>query len=678
MQLLGIDVGGTFTDLVVYDEATGVVRLAKVPSTPADQSVGMINGIDRLDLDLDGVAKLAHGSTVATNTALERNGAITAILTTKGFRDVVEVGRGNRIDLYDIKAVRPKSLVPRSLVFEVPERMLHDGSVLAALDTAAVRRAVAAMKRQGVTSLAICFLHAYANPAHEAKAKALVESLAPDIAVCTSSEILPEYREYERFATTVLNAYVAPRMARYLDALRRKLKRKGFGRPVAIMTSNGGTASAEWLARHPIHSMLSGPAAGVIGAVHVGRAMGQGNIITCDMGGTSTDVCLIRDHEYALSSDGMIGAMPNRAPHVDINSIGAGGGSIASTGSGGFLEVGPRSAGAVPGPACYGRGGTEPTVTDANVVLGRLDTTQPLGGDLRLDAAKARAAVAGLADRLEVDLLTMAQGIVTIANAKMTGAIKEITIMRGIDPRDFTLMMYGGAGPLHGAAIAEELGIARVVIPPMPGNFSAFGLLVADVRHDFARGRVVATRDLGFAELEDTFATLEAEGRAVLASEGVPAEKMRFERRLDMRFIGQAFELSVLVPPEATDMAAIDAAFHRVYERRYAHAVEDPAEIVTFRLTALGSVQKPGLPKPNGVAVSAAAARIGNRAMAFDGRMVDTPVYARGKLPPGEAVVGPAAIEESGTTTIVPPGSAAFADSHGNLILERQVTGTSS
>jgi N-methylhydantoinase A len=671
MQLLGIDVGGTFTDLVVYDETNGAVRLAKVPSTPADQSAGMIAGIDRLALDLNLVAKLAHGSTVATNTALERNGAVTAIVTTKGFRDVVEVGRGNRIDLYDIKAVRPKSLVPRSLVFEVRERTLHDGSVLTPLDTGGLRRAVTAMKARGVAAIAICFLHAYANADNERKAKALIERLAPDVLVFGSAEILPEYREYERFATTVLNAYVAPRVAGYLDGLRRKLKRKGFTRPVAIMTSNGGTASAEWLARHPIHSMLSGPAAGVIGAVHVGRAMGQADVITCDMGGTSTDVCLIRDHGYALTSEGVIGSLPNRVPHVEINSIGAGGGSIAWL-VGGFLNVGPRSAGAVPGPACYGRGGTEPTVTDANVVLGRLDTAQPLGGGLALDAEKARAAVAALGEQLGVGLLAMAQGIVTIANTKMTAAIKEITIMRGIDPRDFALMMYGGAGPLHAAAIAEELGIARVIIPPMPGNFSAFGLLVADIRHDFARGRVVATQALPFAELQATFAALEEEGRAALKAEGVSELAMRFERRLDMRFIGQAFELSVPVPADAADMAAIDRAFQQVYERRYAHAVADPAEIVTFRLTALGVVPKPSVPKPNGVAPSAEGARSGMRPMAFDDRFRDTPIYARERVPPGEPINGPAAIEEAGTTTIVPPGTTAIVDPHGNLILERR------
>jgi N-methylhydantoinase A len=672
MQLLGIDVGGTFTDLVLYDEASGGVRLAKVTSTPADQSAGMIAGIERLGLDLAQVAKLAHGSTVATNTALERNGAVTAILTTKGFRDVVEVGRGNRIDLYDIKAVRPRPLVPRSLVFEVDERTLHDGSVLRRLDAAGVRRAVAVMKARGVSAVAVCFLHAYANPANEQQAKALIGKLAPSMLVSTSAEVLPEYREYERFATTVLNAYVAPRVSRYLGGLRRKLKSRGFTRPVAIMTSNGGTASAEWLARHPIHSMLSGPAAGVIGAVHVGRGAGEPNLITCDMGGTSTDVCLIRGLDYALTSEGAIGAMPNRVPHVEINSIGAGGGSIAWLGAGGFLSVGPRSAGAVPGPACYGRGGREPTVTDANVVLGRLDTGKPLGGDLKLDPALAQAAVGRLAEQLGVAPLAMAQGIVTIANTKMTAAIKEITIMRGIDPRDFALMMYGGAGPLHGAAIAEELGIRRVLVPPMPGNFSAFGLLVADIRHDFARSRVIPTRDLPFAELAATFAALEAEGRATLAREGVAEADMRFERRLDMRFIGQAFELSVPVPDDAADMAAIDRAFQRVYAERYAHAVSDPVEIVTFRLTALGGVPKPRLPRPNGVAPSAAAAQVGTRPMVFADGFVETPIYARDKLPPDEPVIGPAAVEESGTTTIIPPGGVGFADAHGNLILERR------
>ena len=670
MQWLGIDVGGTFTDLVAYDEASGTVSLAKVPSTPKDHAEGMIAGIEQLGLALEDVAKLAHGSTVATNTVLERSGAVTAILTTAGFRDVVEVGRGNRLDLYDIKAVRPKPLVPRSLVFEVAERMLHDGSVLTPLDLAQVRRAVQEMRRRGVGAVAVCFLHAYANGEHERQAKALIERLAPELEVSTSSEILTEYREYERFATTVLNAYVAPRMARYLGSLRRKLAQRGYRRPVAIMTSNGGTAQAEWLARHPIHSMLSGPAAGVIGAAHVGRLAGHPDLITCDMGGTSTDVCLVKGGEFGLSGEGMIGAWPNRVPHVEINSIGAGGGSIAAVDAGGFLQVGPRSAGAVPGPAAYGRGGTEATVTDANVVLGRIDAQQKLAGSLALDGGKARAAVARLAERLGVDTIAMARGILAIATARMTGAIKEITIMRGHDPRDFALMVYGGAGPLHGAAIAAELGIARVIVPPMPGNFSAFGLLVAEVRHDFSRSRVVPTAALDFAELEALFAELEAQGRAALAREGVAEGGMRFERRLDMRFVGQAFELPVPVSGLGS-MAAIDAAFQQVYERRYAHRSTAPAEIVTFRLTAFGGGAKPGLPKPNGAAPNVDAALAGRRAIAFDGDFLDTPVYARDRLPAGGILAGPAAIEESGTTTLVPPGLAARLDACGNLILER-------
>ena len=670
MLWLGIDVGGTFTDLVLYDEATGAIRLEKTPSTPRDHAEGMMTGIGRLAVELDRVERIAHGTTVATNTALERSGARTAVITTRGFRDVLEVGRGNRVVLYDIKATRPPGLVPRSLRLEVDERTLFDGTALRAPASEELERVVQALRAAGVQAVAVCYLHAYANDDNERRTKAAIATALPEVFVSTSSEVLPEYREYERFATTVLNVYVAPRVRRYLTSIAARLAERGYRRPLAVMTSNGGTLPAERVVDFPVHSMLSGPAAGVIGAAHVGGASGHANLITYDMGGTSTDVCLVRDGQFAMTTEGRVGTLPNKVLQLEINSIGAGGGSIAWLGAGSFLNVGPQSAGAAPGPACYGRGGEEPTVTDANVVLGRLGTVEPLGGEIRLDAGRARTAVARLAGALGIDAARMADGIVKLAVVKMTGAIKEISMMRGHDPRAFALFAYGGAGPLHAAFIAAELGMSRVVVPPMPGNFSAFGLLVADVRHDEVRTRVTRTAELELAELQRLFGELTARARARLAEDGFAPAAMRVQASLDMRYVGQAFELSVPFDAGLAVMKDVDRAFYAAHEARYAHATADPVEIVSLRVSAYGVGGKPSLPRAPKDG-SMPAARLAERAVLFDAVPTATAVYARDRLPSGATLEGPALIEEAGTTTVVPPGFRAGVDAHANLILER-------
>jgi len=655
---------------VLYDEATGAIRLEKTPSTPRDHAEGMMTGIGRLAVELARVERIAHGTTVATNTALERSGARTAVITTRGFRDVLEVGRGNRVVLYDIKATRPPGLVPRSLRLEVDERTLFDGSVLRAPAPEELERVVQALRAAGVEAAAVCYLHAYANDDNERRTKAAIATALPEVFVSTSSEVLPEYREYERFATTVLNAYVAPRVRRYLTSIAARLAERGYRRPLAVMTSNGGALPAERVVDFPVHSMLSGPAAGVIGAAHVGGASGHANLITYDMGGTSTDVCLVREGQFAMTTEGRVGTLPNKVLQIEINSIGAGGGSIAWLGAGSFLNVGPQSAGAAPGPACYGRGGEEPTVTDANVVLGRLGTVEPLGGEIRLDAGRARTAVARLARALGIDAALLADGIVKLAVVKMTGAIKEISIMRGHDPRAFALFAYGGAGPLHAAFIAAELGMSRVVVPPMPGNFSAFGLLVADVRHDEVRTRVTRTAELELAELQRLFGELTARARARLAQDGFAPAAMRVQASLDMRYVGQAFELSVPFDAGLASMKDVDRAFYRAHEARYAHATADPVEIVSLRVSAYGVGAKPSLPRaPKDGSVP--AARLGERTVLFDAVPTATAVYARDRLPSGAALEGPALIEEAGTTTVVPPGFRAGVDAHANLILER-------
>ncbi|MEJ0070729.1 MAG: hydantoinase/oxoprolinase family protein [Pseudomonadota bacterium] len=669
MLWLGVDVGGTFTDLVLYDQATGSIRVDKVPSTPHDPSIGILAGIARLGVDLPSVAKLAHGTTVATNTILERKGASCAVLTTRGFRDVLEVGRGNRLVLYNVKAVRPPPLVPRSRVFEVTERTLYDGTVRQAVDPEEVAAIGAGLAGSGIEAVAICFLHAYADDRNERAARAAIAKALPGAVISISSEVLPEYREYERFACTLLNAYVAPRMGRYLGALREGLATRGYDRSVDIMTSNGGTWPIPRIVESPVNSVLSGPAAGVMGALFVGNAAGYRNLITYDMGGTSTDTCLIRDGNFEMSTDGRIGAYPLKLQQIDINSIGAGAGSIAWLDAGGAISVGPQSAGAAPGPVCYGRGGSEPTVTDANVALGRIGTERPLGGEIHLDAEAARQSLQRLGDRVGIDQQRMAEGILRLVVAKMTSSIKEISIMRGHDPRDFALFAYGGAGPIHAALVAAELGCPRVIVPPMPGNFSAFGLLVADVRHDYARTRVVATAALPFAELQAILAEMREDGRRRLATDDFAPDKMRFEARLDMRYVGQAFELSVSVPDDAQRIEDIDAEFLKAYAKRYAYAQPGAAEIVTFRLSAYGEVAKPVLPKLRAGTLSHTPGNV--RQVAFDGRFHATPIHDRARLPAVAAIEGPAIIEEPGASTIVPPGFRVALDEFGNLVLER-------
>ena len=671
MLWLGIDVGGTFTDLVLYDDATGRTTLAKTPSTPHDQSEGIIEGMRRLGVDARRVGRFAHGSTVATNTALERSGARTAVLVTEGHRDVLIVGRGNRTAMYDIKGRGPVPLIARRDCLEIRERVAADGSILIPLDDAALSTIEASLARAGTEAAAICFLHAYANPVHEARVAARLRAALPKLVVSASSEVLPEFREHERFTATVLNAYVAPRMRTYIGGLRRRLAEAGCAAEVTIMTSNGGTLPAERIEALPILSMLSGPAAGVIAASFVGHATGFPDVITYDMGGTSTDVCVIRGGRYGMTTDGRVGGFPIRIRQIDINSVGAGGGSIAALDAGRVLSVGPRSAGAVPGPACYGRGGTEPTVTDANVVLGRLGTKERLGGEIVLDAARARAAVADLATRIELDPAVTAEGILKIAVATMTGAIKEISVMRGLDPRDFALLAYGGAGPLHAAAIAAELGIATVLVPPMPGTFSAFGLLVADVRRDFVRTRIAATARTTIEAVRGVLAELGEQAAAELAEAGFTPDRRRLEASLDMRYLGQAFELPVPIAFDVADMAAIEAAFHDVYAARYGGAVDGPTEIVSYRLAAWGLTDKLKLPALDPAGRSAVAPR-GTRSVMFDGTAHDTPVLARDALPIGEPRDGPAIIEEPGSSTVVPPGWTVRLEPHGTLVLRRR------
>lgn len=667
MITLGIDVGGTFTDLVMRDSRTGEMRSLKTPTTPPHFADGVLTAIRLTNTAPGDITDIAHGMTVATNTALEMNGAKLGVITTRGFRDVLVVGRGNRTILYDIKAVRPPPLVPRQRVLEVDERMTGTGDVHLALDEGQVAAACNRLIEMGVEAVAVCFLHSYANSDHENRAAEIVRHEMPGIAVSVSSEILPEYREFERFSTTALNAYVGPKVSQYLDLLASGLTDGGINAPLRIMGSNGGTWSAAAMAHEPVNTMLSGPAGGVTASIGIARLLEIPNIITYDMGGTSTDACLIRNYEYGMTTEGHVGMWPNRAPQIEIKTVGAGGGSIAYLAPGKFLNVGPRSSGAIPGPACYGRGGTEPTVTDANVVLGRFRPDLALGGEIELDQDAAHTAVAALGEELGLTPERTAEGIVRLAVARMTATVKEISVMRGLDPRDFTLLAYGGAGPLHAAAIAEELGITEIIIPPMPGAFSAYGLLTADTRYDVTRTRLTSLSNTTLQHLQDLLEPLREEARERLRRDGFTKENIRLQVFLDIRFVGQAFELTTPMPDAPETLDEIAAAFQAVYEERYAQSDTAPAEIVSFRVVGLGKAPSVELPEHTGDA----STDIETRSVSFASTFVETAIHRRETLRVETAMPGPAIIEEDGATTVVPPGFNATLDRFGILTLRR-------
>jgi N-methylhydantoinase A len=677
MHWVGVDVGGTFTDVVVYDEGTGVLEVAKSPTSRADPTVGLLNALAKLPVNLSATGRIVYGTTIGTNAILERTGAPVWVITTRGFRDTLEIARTNRTVLYDIRARKPAPVVPRARVVEVDERVAFDGTVVCPLREEDIRDAVGRIRAgtngEGPGAVVLCFLHSYVNPTHERAAARMVAEALPGWFVCTSQEVLPELREYERFSTAALNAYIGPTVGGYLHGLGRALAGHGYGGRVFITTSSGGIMTSEVAARFPVHTVLSGPAGGVAAAVSLGRLIGHRHLITYDMGGTSTDVCLVEDFEPTLTTEQHIAGLPNRTPQIEINSIGAGGGSVAWLDAGGALRVGPRSAGATPGPACYGRGGTEPTITDANLILQRMAGDVPLVGELALDEARARAALRTLLGRVPglADEATLADGIIRIAVARMVGAIKEISIAKGHDPRDFVLVAYGGAGPMHAAFIAEELEMPRVIVPPAPGNFSAFGSLISDLRRDYVRTRLTQTRQGELAEVERLFADLEGEARAELAAEGVAPEGISMVRALGMRYVGQSWELIVRLPQGLDSMAALETVFRQSHERRYGHASDGAVEIVNFRLTAIGAVPKPASPRWS-VTGMLAAARREERAVHFDGAPRRVPVYERQRLPGGETVTGPALIEEMGATTVIPPGWAAAVGEWGELTLARR------
>jgi N-methylhydantoinase A len=671
---VGVDVGGTFTDLVALEEGSGVLHLLKRPTTPDDQSEGLADGLAAL-LGAAGaapgdVAYLGHGTTVCINAVLEGKGARTGLVTTQGMRDLLELRRQTRGALYDLQADKPEPIVPRPLRREVPERVRADGAVLVPLDLERTRAVVDGLVAEGVEALAVCFLHAYANPAHEAAVGALVRERHPGLYLSLSSEVLPEFREFERLSTTVMNATVGPVMARYLGRLEERLRSMGVAATPFICQSNGGVATVGQVTRRPVFTMASGPSAGVAGAAWVARQAGQERIITFDMGGTSTDVCVVERGIAVTASAKEYRGHPVKGAMLDVDSVGAGGGSLAWVDPGGFLRVGPESAGAAPGPACYGRGGTVATVTDANLVLGRLDPEGFLGGTIRLDPGlAARAIERGLGPGLGLGVTDAALGVLAVVNAGMASAIRLATVERGLDPRRFTLVAYGGAGPMHATAVARSLGIPRVLVPPHPGVLCALGLLVADVRSEWSRTAIRRTDATGSAEIAALFADLEARAREWVARGGLASGRLVLERSVDMRYHRQNHELPVGAPRRAAP-AALARSFHRAHRRVFGYdAPDEPTELVTFRVTARVAVDSPPVMAAPGARDAPAP---GLRKVCF-GRaagFVETPVWPRAALAAGEAVVGPAIIEQADCTTVVEPGQRATADAAGNLLID--------
>ena len=679
---LGVDVGGTFTDLALYDVESQRLEFAKTPSTPVNQAAAVAKGIseliDRLDISPGSISFFIHGTTVATNTLLERKGARTALITTRGFRDILQIGRQDRPSLYDWRLRRPEPLVPRRLRFEVSERVLHTGEVLSPLRDDDVQAVVQLLREADVHAVAVCLLHSYANPRHEQAIGMALREALPDVTLSLSCDIVPEFKEYERMSTTVINAYVAPVMGDYLRGLKRSIEDIGAGSNVHIMQSNGGTMGVEAAVEKPVHTILSGPAAGVIGSVAISKQAGELNTISVDMGGTSFDVCLCYQGEVRRSQDSEIERLPIKVPTVDIHTLGAGGGSIAWIDPGGALRVGPQSAGADPGPACYGRGGKEATVTDANLVLGRLSPESFLGGRLRLDLDKAREAVfEGVARPLGLRLDEAAEGIVRVVNASMIKGIRVVSVAKGYDPRDFTLVAFGGAGPVHAAELATELDIPRVLVPIAPGVTSALGLLMADLRHDRVRTVLRRSEDLDSAELGALYQEMERDALEEMRGEGLGPESVTLVRTADVRYLGQGYELQIPVSAgllAASDVADVYRRFHEAHRRAYGYASSDsPLEVVNLRVTSVAGLPRPTLEAApmEGNSVTPKRALKGRRQVTFDNASLATLVYDRPMLTPGSVITGPAIVEQLDSTTVVWPAQRARVDAYGNLILER-------
>ena len=687
-MLVGVDVGGTFTDLVLTDTASGSVTIHKVSTTPADPSIGVVEGI----LGLCGKAQVApgavghvlHGTTIATNAALEYRGAECGMITTRGYRDVVHIGRHQRPEHYSIQQRIPwqaTPLVKRRHRLVVSERLIPPrGDVLIPLAENEVREAARHFKEMCISSIAICFLFSYLNPSHERRARDIVLEEYPEAFVTTSADVAPQFREFERFTTTAMNAFVGPAVRDYVARLEGRMRAAGLQADLHIMGSNGGVATAKMVADRPVITMLSGPAAGVLGGIWAGALSGRDNLITFDIGGTSADIGIVTAGRFAEATarDTLIAGFPLLTPMIDIHTIGAGGGSIARLDAGGAFRVGPQSAGAMPGPAGYGRGGTLPTVTDANIMLGRLDPENFLGGAMALDVAAAKTVIERFAGEIGLAPDRAALGILTIINANMANAIRSRTVQKGIDPRGYALVAFGGAGPLHAVEVAQTLGIKEVIIPPAPGITSAMGLLTTDLKYDAVRTCFQFSNAPDLKRMTQDFTAMEAEIAAQFTADGLDPESARYERAGDLRYVGQGYELRVTFDAGAVDKAALAEAFarfHQQHRAEYGHAFTDSViEIVNLRVTGFGPRPKLGKPPRPEKGGSVEAALVRHSPVVFAGPggapiVPPTAFLRRDLLPIGVPIPGPVIVLQTDSTTVVPPGSTITADIGGNLII---------
>lgn len=678
MYRIGIDTGGTFTDVSLVDEQMGKMYVTKVPSTPDKPSAGVLHGVQQIvkeqGIDPGDLSFFIHGSTVATNTLLEQKGANTALLTTKGFKDVLQIGRQTRPKLYEFKARRSAPLVPRNLRLELDERIDAKGNIVKKVDRREVVQIAESLKNNNIESLAVCFINAYINPAHEREVKRILAEAAPEISVTLSCDILPEFKEYERTSTTVANAYVLPKMEDYLQHLESSIKELGIPSDLYIMQSNSGVIKAKTAIKMPVRTMLSGPAGGVLAGTAAARNTPYKNMITIDMGGTSLDTALIENEKPQFTTMSEIDGRPIKVPMVEMHTIGSGGGSIAWIDAGGALRVGPHSAGADPGPVCYGKGGTEPTVSDANVILRRLNPESILGGKMKMDVDAARRVMEEkIAVPLGITVEEAAEGVLKVINANVVRGIRVISIEKGHDPRQFSLMAFGGAGPLHAADIAAELGSKEVIIPPSPGIACAMGMLSADVRHDYVQTYASPMSAIDFHKVNDILASLSEEARNDLEKEGFTASHIELQASLDLRYNHQAYEINVPLKEVSVTRTTLDdaaALFHESHEKIYGFKREsEELELINIRLIGTGKIK--ALKTENKAAgTKHRVDKIGERDIYFKQSFIKTPVYDRSSLHDGVTISGPAVIEQLDSTIIIHPDQQAVTDLSGNLIIE--------
>jgi N-methylhydantoinase A len=674
---VGIDTGGTFTDIVCVDAASGAMRVTKVASTPSNPAIGLVRGVKQIlaDASLDDLAGLAHGTTVATNALLQGEIAGLGLIVTEGFRHILEIARQAVPEGYGNSYfwVKPERIVPLRYVREVGGRFNYLGEELRPLGEASIRAAAQFFRQQGITTIGVCLLHSYANAAHERRVAEIFAQDYPDCIVSLSCDVLPEYREYERAVTTLVDAFVKPHMGRYLQRIRDELGPGLRDKPFLVMQSSGGVASPDQVMRKPITTALSGPAAGAIGCAVIAEIAGFPDLVTLDAGGTSTDLCLIENAKPSVSNGGAVGRFPVRVPMIDIKTIGTGGGSIAWITREGHLKVGPRSAGAEPGPMCYPNGGNEPTITDANLVLGRIPPAL-IGGGIRLNVERARAGIAELATRLPGKMTPgqLAEGIIEIANWDQANAIRQMTIQRGIDPRQFALLSFGGSGPAQSPAVMELIGMKACIVPPNPGNLSAFGLLAVDWRTDQIVTKVTHEDAIDVEAIAGIYADLESEAIETLEQDGIARSRIRLAREADVRYAGQSMEVRVPAPAGEVDTAFVAAtidAFHAAHRKAfgYNYAGQQKVEIVNFCVSGFGMIDRPAIPKLGGA--KDARPSCGMRPVYFGGALRDTP--ERAVLPAGFRLDGPAVVEEFGSTTVVFPGQRLAVDERGILIVQR-------